>query len=566
MILALLFACVAPAEKSPQSEASDLPPGGDDTAPDPSDDTADSADPADPRAEAVRAAVEAALGRGRASGASVAIWHRGEIVFAEGFGSAHPDEDRPVGVDTLFAIGSDTKKITAIALLQLADEGAVDLDAPLSAAMPDLSLAQSPGWAAAVTPRQLIAHQGGLWDYTPWDDAPADAELRDRAYGEFAGRIWQQSPPGAFFNYSNPNFSVAGLLTEQLAGQPWADQVRAAVLEPLGLRRTFTRQAEAEADGDFAVGDGYALAADWDAADPFLPYSDEAAGAYTVGTVEMADSSDNGFTRPAGMLWSNATDMALLGAFLVNGDPAVLSEASRAALTTAAMPLYPSIPAEDLTGYGYGLFVGHRLNLESGAYDVALWSHGGNTLCQTSTFYVLPDQQLVIAILSNGYGDDMVGPAVAAMEAYAGEELGEPIAGASYPTEQDPLETYAGTYVDAWLGEITVTTDGVDLFVSIPAAAAAGITVRPKLTPALTDVWTVRFGGGDAEFTFVDGEDGTPNRYVRSRGFVGTRVDEAPPALPTPPAAELRRRLLGPALDGAVPALMRPAALRAALP
>ena len=78
----------------------------------------------------IRMAVEQSLGSGFATGCQVAIWRDGEVIYSEGFGT-RDEAGNPVTEDTLFQIGSDTKKMTAMTLLQLVDAGEVSLDVPM---------------------------------------------------------------------------------------------------------------------------------------------------------------------------------------------------------------------------------------------------------------------------------------------------------------------------------------------------------------------------------------------------------------------------------------------------
>jgi CubicO group peptidase (beta-lactamase class C family) len=196
---------------------------------------------------AIADAAEAHLDAGEGSALSIAIWRDGAVIYAEGFGERDPGAGRAVGPDTLFQIGSDTKKITAIAVLQAVSRG-------------ELSLAASPTWASEATIRDLISHRGGLYDYTPWDDDPADGALSARAHEVLATEGFAMSPPGAFYNYANPNFSIAALCLEAATGRAWADIVAEDVFAPLGMSRSFARKADIPGD-DYATGVGVALGA-----------------------------------------------------------------------------------------------------------------------------------------------------------------------------------------------------------------------------------------------------------------------------------------------------------------
>jgi CubicO group peptidase (beta-lactamase class C family) len=466
------------------------------------------------RIAAIEAAAQADLDAGNATVAQIAIWREGEIVYEGVIGQATTVGGDAVAADTLLQIGSDTKKMTAIVAHQLADDGALDLDAPLPDVLVDFSLEQSPEWAASATVADLLAHRGGLFDYTPWDPAPNDSELADRAYGEFAESGWAVAPADATWNYSNPNFSLAGLASERAAGQPWPDLVVDTLFSPLGLDDTFARKLDFGNDPNVALGVGYAGFTD----DPFDPI--HSSSNFTFGTVPLEDVADNGWTRPAGLVWSTATDQARLGAFLVDGDPTVLSEEARATITTARGPLYP---AWDAQGYGHGLFVIQGINLGSEFYDIPAWTHGGNTLAYTSATWMLPEQRVALSILGNGYGVDFTSTAVTIMAQVA--ELPEPTSRPAIPSAETPHAALAGTYVDPYIGRIVISDVDGALQIAMPDLAAEGLAILPGLRYAdLTDVYDARVDGQWNEIVFVPDDDGV-YRWARNRLFVGTRDD-----------------------------------------
>lgn len=535
--LVILLACRGPAD--------DTDPNGDaDTDADSDSDTDTDTDTAADHSaafEKLRKKVERDLADSYATGAQVAIWYDGEIIFSEGFGSAHPDEDVPVTPTTLFQIGSDTKKLTALALLQQAEAGRLSIDDTLAEALPELTFARDPSWSEDMTLHHLLSHQTSLYDYTPWDHAPDDGELAARAYGRFAENEYRMGAPGLFWNYSNPNFSLAGLATEEADGRPWADVLEDDVFAPLGMTRSFARLEDVAADGEYATGYGLTITnveefevlitADMD---------------YTVGTVEMADQVDNAYTRPAGLVWATAEDMVKVGAFLIDGDTAVLSDASRAAITTGHVGLYPGVDPADL-GYGYGVMtIKGFYASDTEFYETPLWQHGGNTLTMTSAFYVLPEARLAVSILSNGYGDDFTRTAVVALTEIA--ELPEPIDPPSLLEPPENLDAYAGTWEDPYgVGTIDITWDGSDLRIDMPDLEAAGVDVADTLTPYAKDLFLVTIDGYAYDIRFYDGGGGEPDEYIVNRLFVA-RKWTAPEAAPPPvrplsaAAFELHRR------------------------
>ncbi|MDP2314609.1 MAG: serine hydrolase domain-containing protein [Pseudomonadota bacterium] len=510
MSLLLLLAC-----------ASDDKLPADDTAA--SGDTADSGDTGadtdaiDPRFAALAAAIEADLLASLATGASVAVYQDGAIVFARGFGSGDPDGDQPIATTTLFQIGSTTKMYTATLLLQKVEDGTLSLDDTLADAVPALEFALDDSWNDAIHLRHLLSHTGGLYDYVPWDGDSDDAALADFTYGDYAANLFAMNAPGQFWNYSNPNFTLAGLATEVADTRMWPDILVEDLLRPLGMDRSTARKADVLADGDYALGYGY---------------TNLTTGA--MGTVSMRNVPDPAWVRPAGMIWSTPTEMIEMAKFLMDGDPAVLSDTLRAGITAEQVPL-GYLP--EVQHYGYGMFVDRGFSLGADWYDVPIWNHGGNTLSFTSTFYVVPDQDFAIAILSNGFGDNFNGSVAAAFASL----LTLPAPSASPPAYTfDPagLDAHVGAYLDAYnVGDVTVTREGDVLYVDMPVLDEYGYTYERALEPIGTDLWILTLDGTPLDLTFLDASDGTDSVYIRNRSFVVTRVGESEPAAlaATPP-------------------------------
>lgn len=482
--------------------------------------------------ERIRGAVADTLGTGYATGCSVAIWRDGEVIYAEGFGTKDAD-DNPVTPSTVFQIGSDTKKMTAMALLREVDAGTIDLETTVGSVLPGLALANAPDVLEALTVHQLLSHQTGLFDYTPWSDAPDDAELQTRLAGMFVDNEYAMMPAGIAWNYSNPNFSIAGALVEVLADRPWPEVVIDDIATPLGMAHTYARRDDMlAAEGDVASGYGPLLAGDLDTFDLVELYS---TGAMSAGWTTPEDHVDNGFTRPAGFVWSTASDMARLAGFFVEGNAAVLSDGLRDTMSTGQVGLAVNVGADEI-GYGYGIMVANGFRGPQGYRAVPVLQHGGNTLDMTSTFFVLPEQGVGVSILSNGAGDDMNLVAAVALEEAADDRLPAP----SVPPQlvdppADDLTGYAGSFSDVAMGDVTISWSGTDLEIDVPFFASLGASVDPVLMPAYRDVFLMTVEGQQFDLSFYPALDGTPNAYAVNRSFVFGRnaMGARPPSMAT---------------------------------
>ena len=473
-------------------------------------DTDTDADPITEDDEAViLATAEAELAAAEATGAQIAVWYDGRVAYHWEIGTVGTSGE-PIQQDTLFQIGSDTKKLTAIALLQQEDAGLLSRNDVLNSRVEGYEVAQDPSWSGAVTFHHLLSQQGECFDYIPWDAAPDDDDLSARA-ALFAGKYWIYAPPGSYWSYSNPNFSFPALAIEEVTGRPFADVLQEDVLDALGLTNSFARLTDVAKYGNMANGHGYN-------------------DSWEYGEVELEEFIDNAWTRPAGLVWSTATDMAKLGGFLLEGDAAVLSEEAREAIISPQVRLYPAF--ENAT-YGYGTFHDDGFVLgEHGAlhddgfpsgddfYDTVLVSHGGHTMSMTSHWFLLPSGGAAISILTNGYFDDFGATAIEIIERLDVLPAPTKVPPDYLPTTETDHTLLTGTYLDPALGEIEVWDDAGTLQIAIPGIGAYGY-----MTFYLEDLYLASVGSSLYDFKFVRDGFGT-YRWIVNRSIQGTRVEE----------------------------------------
>ena len=184
--------------------------------------------------------------------ASLVIVEGGQIVHTQGFGDtgygARPAPQTP------FFIGSLTKSFTALAVIQLVEEGKVDLDAPLQNYLPWFTLAD-PQAAAQITIRHLLIQTSGfsqlpgMLGLANFDDSVDAVEQQARALAETE----LARPVGSAFEYSNVNFNLLGLVVEAASGDTYADYVQKHIFTPLDMLHSYTSKAAAQTDG-LAVG------------------------------------------------------------------------------------------------------------------------------------------------------------------------------------------------------------------------------------------------------------------------------------------------------------------------
>jgi len=173
-------------------------------------------------------------------GLSVAITDRNATLRIITLGDANRDAQTPVTPQTRFPIGSITKSMTALALLELYDGGRLDLNAPAREYLPWFAIHALGG---PILVHELLSHTAG----TPDDFSTEVGYTYDVLALRAAKTLFA---PGTSWSYSNDGYATAGAILAQLDGRSWADAVRVRVLQPLGMNASsdvFTPEGMASA-------------------------------------------------------------------------------------------------------------------------------------------------------------------------------------------------------------------------------------------------------------------------------------------------------------------------------
>jgi CubicO group peptidase (beta-lactamase class C family) len=189
----------------------------------------------------VRRQVEAHRAHLGVPGLAVGIVHGEEVVFLEGFGDAESSGAEPIEPDTPFFLASLSKALTAVAVMQLVEDGTVALDAPVSTYLPELG----PG-AHVVSVRDLLHHRTGLSTYVGRE--PMFGELGDSLQVNVQ-RLGPSLRRDADFEYSNANYDTLALIVERASGIGFASFVHERVFEPLEMDNSFLDLDEATQAG-----------------------------------------------------------------------------------------------------------------------------------------------------------------------------------------------------------------------------------------------------------------------------------------------------------------------------
>lgn len=341
-------------------------------------------------------------------GMAIALTDRTNLLHVATYGYADVERQLAVKPETLFEIGSISKSFTCMALLQLQDEGKIDIHAPVTTYLPWFSV-QSPYTPMSI--HHLMSHTAGISSGV--DPAPTSRYsvhlLRDTrpAYA-----------PGEHFHYSNVAFQALGYLLEEIEGKSYAEIIRERILAPLDMDATepvMTNQMRARlAVGYNALYDDRPLTLN---------------GPLTPATWLECGAGD-------GSISSTVADMAIyLRAFLNAGQTPVLSRANYQLMTQKVIPM------EQSRFYGYGLMMG-----EQDGY--ATVGHTGDMVGYHSIMLGDSEHGLGVIVLLNGPVDPTpVGSAALRFlrAAYRNEPLPE-VPTIPAPTSIENAREYVGEY------------------------------------------------------------------------------------------------------------------------
>jgi CubicO group peptidase (beta-lactamase class C family) len=445
--------------------------------------------------------VESEMAQTGTPGASVAIAVDGVITYTKGYGVKDLDNGGTIDAETQFRIGSTTKMMTAAAVMQLAEQGRVNLDAPVTQYLPDLKLA-APWDASTIHLHHLLSHTADLPDTYLIQDVQT-------SLADWAGTLQYMplnAPPGSFWNYANPNFSLAGLVVQQVSGEPYQSFVQDHVWGPAGMPRTTFDPDVVVSAGDFAVGhegDIRYMPADWD---------------YPA-------------VAPAGTAFSTPTDLANWALLLSDGGAGVLDPDSVTAMESRQTSL-DYVPWMD---YGYGVFVTDYQEVADPSQHVTVYDHGGNVPGFSSQLYWIPEQGFAVSILANTI-TSLTGSAHCALQVLAGVE---PIPTAPRVTDASTWGPHPGTYammnVSLWPFTAHIALEDDKLRVRY---ADIGDSLLVQKQFSLLNIFDRTFlidanddGTPDSnlDFTFIpDRTDGLKDRWYRDRLLVGQRLGEFP--------------------------------------
>ena len=394
---------------------------------------------------------------------SVAAAKDGAVVWEEAFGWADREARREATPHTLYSLASISKPVTATALMLLAREGAVNLDAPVDRYLGRVRLRGHGGDASQATVRRVAAHTAGLplhyqFFYEDGGFEPPPREETIRRYGIVA------HPPGTEFLYSNLGYGILDHVVARASGRPYADFLRTDLFLPLGLTRT-------------SVGLPPSLA----------PYA-----AVRYGPDDRPIPFYE-FDHPgASAVWSSAHDLVRFGLFHLghdpDGAPALLPDGTLASMQRRETP-------EDGTGYGLGWFVADEYGYRK------VW-HTGSMPGVSTMLALYPDLDIVVVVLMNDLARDLrvsisqeiaaaldEGYAAARREARAAAATVPPSAARGNASKEDRSHGFRppADLVGTWTGHLRTWREDLPMDLTVDLDGDVHVDVDGQLTAFLDD-------------------------------------------------------------------------------
>ncbi len=310
---------------------------------------------------AVDSYLTTAMQRHNIPGLALTVTKDQQVIYAKGYGAA--GDGRTVSPDMPFTIGSQSKSFTALAVMQLVEQGKIDLDAPVQKYLTWFRVADEQA-SRQITIRNLLQHTSGLSEFGYVENFAPDATLemivRDLA------RARLTAPVGSKFQYFNPGYSTLGLLIETVSGQSYGNYIHEHIFVPLKMAHSFSDPGEAKAAGlvqGYSQIFGFAVPLD----QPFYRYD-----------------------LPAGFLMSSANDMARYLMALGNGGEL---EGVRVLKPENVQMLFtPNVRLDN--PYGFGWYIAKY-------YGETQITHGGDSERFHTSVLILPEHKMSLVLLFN---------------------------------------------------------------------------------------------------------------------------------------------------------------------
>jgi CubicO group peptidase (beta-lactamase class C family) len=316
--------------------------------------------------EQIDAFVSEQINRHGLPGVALALVEGDQIIFMKGYGMAD-QSGRPVTPQTPFLLASVSKPLTATAIMQLVEEGQVELDVPVQHYVPDFRLAD-PAASSQITVRHLLLHTSGI------PTTACDTRVNAETLADYVVELQNVEPAstaGSRHNYCSGNYNLLGRVIETVSGQAFGEYMQTHIFTPLQMEHSFTSEQDALQAG---MAQGYQ---------------------WLFGIVVPTHHHYNPSQLPSGSMISSAEDLShFLVSQLNEGNYEGLSFLSK---TSVASMQTPGIERSQEGGYGFGWVV-------APVGDVpAIW-HDGVNANYHSLLLMQPETRRGVVVLMNSFG------------------------------------------------------------------------------------------------------------------------------------------------------------------
>jgi len=352
------------------------------------------------------------------TGCAALVAKNGQIIYQKAFGMANLELNVPMQPDMVFRIGSITKQFTAVAILQLMEQGKLSLQDDITKFIPDY-----PTQAYTITIEHLLTHTSGIKSYTGVPDIMKNIRM-DLKPEELIAQFKNQPmefAPGTKWNYNNSGFFLLGYIIEKVTGKTYPEYIQENFFTPLGMTsscygsdtKIIRNRAYGYQPGDEGVQNS-------DYCSMTQPYS---AGSImsTVGDLFKWHQAVHSYK----LVKKETIDKAFTEYKLANGDG---------------------------TGYGYGWF----LSQLQGSPTI---EHGGGIFGYLTSSIYLPAEDVFVALFSNNVGK---APELTALK-MAAMTIGKPLKTTEIKLDEATLDQYIGIYTNDKKREVTITREGTQL-------------------------------------------------------------------------------------------------------
>lgn len=381
------------------------------------------------------------------TGLSVALVDDQEIVWSEGFGYADKEGGVKATPQTVYGVASISKLFTSAAIMQLAEDGKIDIDRPLQTCLPGFSINSRFTSSGPITPRNVMTHHSGLPSdllngmFAHGDDKEAlTSSGFDNLVQQFS-TAYVATPPNTVFSYSNLGYSLLGHTVEQVTGQDFSEYVDQAILQPMGMDSSsfkLTSDMKVLRSKEYLKGEEQEYV--W------------------------------GRDIPAGSLHTTAADLSRF-MMMIFGDGEVDGQQILKTETLAEMlrPQNSDVPLDSSVLWGLSWWLLPLPGLEN-AGDTA-WHAGGEGMWN-SLLVTLPENKLGVVVLSNSGEAATANFQIAttilqqALELKTGIERPMPEAPDIVSLSADESLSYVGVYTTD-LGRMDIRVDGNGLVADI---------------------------------------------------------------------------------------------------